>query len=158
MKRASSSEDEEIIKVLKELASRKASYPPDLLAARRAAFMDQITQGGQAEVKDGLTLKDQEVIRFLQRTKSFEPEYPSILVAARRTAFRKQIAQMKNNRLRDRVRAVFDRKLAFPAGAWSISLLNFAVTALIVVSVAAFAGVLVYGSINQAPGLASEPD
>ena len=86
MKRGSSSEDEEIIKVLKELASRKASYPPDLLAARRAAFMDQIAQGGQADVKDGLTLKDQEVIGFLQRTKSLEPEYPSILMAARRTA------------------------------------------------------------------------
>ena len=157
MKPKSPSEDEQIVKILKELASHKASYPPDLLAARRAAFMDQIAQGGQAEVQDGLTLKDQEVIRFLQGIKSFEPEYPSILLAARRTALRKQTAQMKRTRFRDRVRAVFERKVAFPTGAWSASMLNFAVTSLIVVSIAAFAGVLVYGSITQAPGLASAP-
>src|ERR1043165_8467079 len=144
MKRGSSSEDEEIVKILKELASRKASYPPELLAARRAAFMDQVAQGGQAEVKDGLSLKDQEVIRSLQGVKSFDPEYPSLLMAARRTTLRKQIAQMKRNRFRDRVRSVFERRVGFPTGALSVSWLNFMVTALIVVSVAAFGGVLVY--------------
>jgi hypothetical protein len=64
---------------------------------------------------------------------------------------------MKRERFRDRVRSVFERRVGFPAGALSVSLLNFMVTALIVVSVAAFAGFLVYGSMNQAPGLASAP-
>jgi hypothetical protein len=157
MKSNSSPQDEEIIKILRELASRKAPYPPELLAARRAAFMNQVAQGGQAEVRDGLTLKDQEIIHFLKGLKSFEAEYPSKLLTARRMAIRRQIAQMRRARVWAALRSIFQQRPVYPTRTWSVSLMNFALTSLIVLSVAAFAGFMIYGSLNQSPSPASSP-
>ena len=44
MKPASSLKDKEILQILKNLESQKSAYPPELLAARRAAFLERIEE------------------------------------------------------------------------------------------------------------------
>ena len=44
-------EDQKVIKLLKDLGSLEAQYPPELLAARRAAFFEQIERLKTAEVE-----------------------------------------------------------------------------------------------------------
>ena len=95
MKSTSSQRDREIIELLESLKSLEAQYPPELLAARRAAFLGhiQIAQRGVVSVKEAKAAQDQEIIKNLESLKSLEPEYPSELLAARRAAFMAQIAQ-----------------------------------------------------------------
>jgi hypothetical protein len=85
-------EDEEIIKVLKSLAGEKVEYPPELLAARRAAFAAQVEQKSKAKLKNLLPVNGQFKKR-LKEFKSVRAEYPPELLAARRAAFIAQVEQ-----------------------------------------------------------------
>ena len=95
MKPTSSQRDREIIEILESLRSLEEQYPPELLAARRAAFLGHIQSAQQdvAEVQEAKASQDQEIIRNLESLKSVEANYPSELLAARRAAFIGQIAQ-----------------------------------------------------------------
>jgi len=88
-----SQQEQEIIEILKSLESVKAEYPPELLAARRAAFIGQIIQRGGASAKEALELEDQETIKLLEVLQSVKSEYPPELLTARRAAFIGQITQ-----------------------------------------------------------------
>src|SRR5262245_48891311 len=91
-----SSQDQDIIDILRELESRRAEYPPELLASRRASFMEQVAARvaptGQG---DELTPPEQHVVRLIKRLKSMEPEYPLILMSSRRSALRGQARQVR---------------------------------------------------------------
>ena len=87
-----SPQDQEIIEILKRLETFKAEYPPELLAARRAAFIAQIEERRKAEVKEELPSETQ-VIEILESLKTVAAEYPSELLAARRAAFIAQIEE-----------------------------------------------------------------
>jgi hypothetical protein len=96
VKSTSSQRDREIIELLESLKSLEAQYPPELLAARRAAFLDQIqsAQRGVVSVKkEAKAVQEQEIIKNLESLKSLEAQYPSELLVARRAAFIDQIAQ-----------------------------------------------------------------
>ena|GEM_PF-1262480 len=90
---AESSQDQEIIKNLERLKTLDPAYPPELLAARRAAFIDQIPQRNVLSVKEARAAQDQEIIKNLENLKSLEPEYPPELLAARRAAFIGRVVQ-----------------------------------------------------------------
>ena len=89
-----SPQDQEIIEILKRLETLKAEYPPELLAARRAAFIAQVEERSEIGVKEELPSEDQ-VIEVLESLKSVATEYPSELLAARRMAFLAQVKQQK---------------------------------------------------------------
>ena len=93
VKEAKAAQEQEIIKNLESLKSLEAQYPSELLAARRAAFIDQITQRNAAGVKEAKAAQEQEIIKNLEGLKSLEPEYPSELLASRRAAFIAQVVQ-----------------------------------------------------------------
>ena len=85
--------DQDIIELLEGLARFKTEYPPELLAARRAAFVAQIEQHQTAGVsKDGYLSTD----RMMELLESLSPvvtEYPPELLKVRRAAFLAQIEQ-----------------------------------------------------------------
>jgi len=83
--------DQEVIKLLESLGSFKSKYPPELLAARRAAFVAQIEQLKSAKVEAELNSGDEEIVKLLGSLKSASTEYPQDLLAARRAAFLQQI-------------------------------------------------------------------
>jgi hypothetical protein len=85
-------QDEEIIKILKSLSGEKVEYPPELLAARRAAFAAQVEQTSKAKIKNQLPLNGQFTKR-LKELKSVRAEYPPELLAAQRAAFIAQVEQ-----------------------------------------------------------------
>ena len=90
---AKAAQEQEIIKNLESLKSLESEYPPELLAARRAAFIDQISQRGRVAAQEAKAAQEQEIIKNLESLKSLEPEYPSGLLAARRAAFMAQVLQ-----------------------------------------------------------------
>ena len=109
-----SPQDQEIIEILGRLATFKEEYPPELLAARRAAFMAQIEAQREVGVKEELPSEDQ-VAEALGNLKRLDGEYPPELLAARRAAFlaqakrQKEIAVKEESPSRDQVLAVLDR-------------------------------------------------
>ena len=99
MKSTSSQRDQEIIELLESLKSLEAQYPPELLAARRAAFMGQVAQQSVVSVKQARAAQDQEIIKTLESLKSLEAQYPPELLATRRAAFINQVTQRSKEAL-----------------------------------------------------------
>jgi hypothetical protein len=91
-----SSQDEEIIELLKRLGTLKAEYPAELLAARRAAFAAQIEQHKVNGTSKAQYLSQEQVIELLEGLKPVVAEYPSQLLAARRAAFIAQVEHYNN--------------------------------------------------------------
>lgn len=87
--------DQEIIELLQKLGAQQEVYPPELLAARRAAFVVQIQQQGANKVKASFPVNGQFTKR-LKDLKSVQVEYPRDLLAARRAAFIAQVEQRTN--------------------------------------------------------------
>ncbi|HEX6269098.1 MAG TPA: discoidin domain-containing protein [Anaerolineales bacterium] len=85
--------EQEIVAILQGLRHANAEYPTELLATRRAAFMNQIAQRRQA-VNDVRTSEDQEILQALDNLRPVKTEYPQELLAARRAAFLDQAAQL----------------------------------------------------------------
>ena len=93
MKRDSSSQDQEILKILKEMESLQVNYPEELLASRRAAFLDQVAQSTpELEVEQQLVSQDLNVTAHLKKLGSYPQTYPTHLLASRRAAFVRRIA------------------------------------------------------------------
>ena len=97
MKSRPSPQDEAIIELLKGLGTFKAEYPPDLLAARREAFVAQIEQHKGNGAKKEEYLSQDRMIELLESLGTVKVEYPADLLAARRAAFTAQIEQHKAN-------------------------------------------------------------
>jgi hypothetical protein len=89
-----SPQDQEIIEILKRLETLKAEYPPDLLAARRAAFIAQVEEQSEVGVNEELSSENQ-VVEALDSLKSLATEYPPELLVSRRAAFLAQVKQQK---------------------------------------------------------------
>lgn len=87
-------QDQEIFKILENLESPREEYPPELLAARRAAFIAQLKQQQprEAEARQEAT-SGRGFTKHLLELGSVEEEYPQDLLAARRAAFIAQIEQ-----------------------------------------------------------------
>ena len=95
MKQDSSRQDPDITKILKGLESHKAEYPEDLLAARRAAFLQQVNQKTQVEIQQEVAPQDQKIAQLFTGLRSVEAAYPERLLAARRSAFKHQILRVQ---------------------------------------------------------------
>jgi hypothetical protein len=93
VKSTSSQRDREIIELLESLKALEAQYPPELLAATRAAFIGQVAKRGVVGVQEARAAQDQEIIKTLESLKALEAQYPPELLAARRAAFISQIAE-----------------------------------------------------------------
>src|SRR5687768_12793852 len=97
MKPSTSSEhdeqDREVIRLLEELGAFKSAYPPELLTARRAAFLAQVERLTTADINEELSARDQEIVHILGNLKSVQAEYPPDLLAARRSALLRQMEQ-----------------------------------------------------------------
>jgi len=155
MKSNPSSQDQDIIEILKDLASHKVPYPPELLEARRAAFVNQVAQRSQVEIEEGLTAKNQEVVQTLQNLKAVEAEYPAKLLTARRSAFRRQIVKANRTSVLQALRSVIQSWFVYqPKTSW-MSSMRLMRTSLIIagVAIAAFAGFLIYGNRGQLSNL-----
>jgi hypothetical protein len=144
-------QDQKIIKLLQDLGSLEAEYPPELLSARRSAFLAQIEQLKTAEVEEGLAPADQEIVRLLGHLKSSIAEYPPELLAARHSAFLQQIETAKNISLLDKLRvsiqSIFQRGITIP----SVPLPGLMRTSLVITSliVAAVIATLLFNPTGQ---------
>ena len=93
MKPTPAPHDQEIIDLLESLKSAQAEYPPELLAARRAAFIDRINQSATGDNHEEAVLSGRQFNTRLRELQSVRDEYPPELLAARRAAFIAQIEQ-----------------------------------------------------------------
>ena len=86
--------DQDILDLLESLESARVEYPPELLAARRAAFLAQLQQ--HSDGKEGVKKERPARQQFTKRLKELQTiraEYPADLLAARRAAFIAQVEQ-----------------------------------------------------------------
>ena len=102
-------QDQEIIKRLKDLESFEAGYPPELLAARRAAFLAQVEQQSTVDTSEELSAGEQEFVKLLRPLKSAQVDYPAELLAARRSAFLRHVADTGGTSVLDRLRISIQR-------------------------------------------------
>ncbi len=143
-KRVPSSQDQDIAQILKKLESIKSQYPSELLAARRATFIDQISQRTQVENGEEWTPEDQSVIEHLQSLGSMQVKYPPELLNARRSAFKRQIAHRERVRLWVSLRSALQHRFARLAGTFPIPSMRLINVSLVLAGIAfaAFAGFL----------------
>ena len=83
--------EREIIEILKELGRLNSAYPPELMAARRAAFLSQVERLGIGEAGEEWSAEDQKIVNLLGALRSAQVDYPADLLAARRSALLSQI-------------------------------------------------------------------
>ena len=83
--------DQDLLRILKEMESLQEQYPEDLLAARRASFLEQMTKPTPARAGERLELQDQKIVDRLRSLGSAPAVYPPHLMAARRQAFVRRI-------------------------------------------------------------------
>ena len=143
--------DQEIIELLQSLRSFESKYPPELLAARRAAFVAQIERLERADIEEGLNPGDEKIVKLLGNLRSAKTEYPPDLLAARRSVFLQQIEGAGSvsllNKLRFSVKNLFQDKGIIPA----IPLANLKRTSLVVAvfMIAALMGSLLFSYTEQ---------
>lgn len=159
MKPVPSSKDWDVIELLKELESQKAAYPPELLSARRAAFLQQLDQRKHAETEDELSPSDQEIVTLLHGLKSIENRYPAQMLAARRSAFAGQLSKVNQPSVWDSLAAAIRNWWTRGIQATSSTTVTWLRTSavLAILALAAFAGFLSYGSRDQTMMAASPP-
>ncbi len=85
-------QDQEIIKLLKDLGSIESEYPPELLSERRSAFITEVKKLSEGRTKNELHSRKQFINR-LEDLQSIKTEYPQELLAARRAAFIAHVEQ-----------------------------------------------------------------
>jgi hypothetical protein len=85
--------DQAIIELLKKLETHNAEYPPELLAARRAAFLSQLEQHKKVGAVKEESFPQERIIEILESLKPVTAAYPPELLAARREAFLARIEQ-----------------------------------------------------------------
>ena len=150
MKRGSSSQDRDLLKLLTEMKSLPADYPEELLSARRAAFIDRLDEYEQVETAEGYRAQDREMVELLGRIKSAGGAYPDRLLAARRSAYTRQIIWQKLTNKWDALRSAIRERLAVPAASSPLQKLR---TSLVLVGLALAAAVGYFSSESQTPAL-----
>jgi Protein of unknown function (DUF3060)/F5/8 type C domain len=131
--------DREIIKLLEELGSFKSAYPPELLRARRAAFLAQLEQLTAAETEAEWSAEEQEIVRLLGTLKSAQVEYPPQLLAARRSAFLRQMEKARGISLLDQVRLSIQKLFSSQTTSPTVPSSGFMRTSLVIASLVAAA-------------------
>ena len=103
----------EIIQILRELGNIKATYPPEHLDVRRAAFLEHAERVRAVELDDESSAEHQEILKLLGQLKWAQVDYPAELLAARRSAFVRQLETAGRISLFDQLRGSLQR--IFPA-------------------------------------------
>lgn len=87
------SHGQDLIDILKGGESQKAEYPPELLAARRKLFVEQLEKHAQHHPASELDKRDHKLLNILRNWKSVEPEYPPPMLTRRRSLYQQRIAE-----------------------------------------------------------------
>ena len=138
-------QDDEMIKRLRDLGSVDPAYPPELLKARRAAFLAHVDQLVKAEAEAELNPRDQEVISLLGTLKSVKVEYPPDLLAARRVAFLQQMRTAGTISVMDRLRLAVQRLFPYKIEIPRVPLSSRASLVAAALMLAAVIGSLLFG-------------
>lgn len=86
-------QDQEVIRLLQNLAAFDSEYPPEFLARTRAAFVARVQQHS-ARTPAGHSSRKR-LFHRLKEIRSVRAEYPPELLAARRAAFLEQVTQIE---------------------------------------------------------------
>lgn len=147
--------DQEILDLLEELSSVMLAYPPELLARRRAAFMETLDRLDALHAKDSRSLDDQAMTEILEGLQHHNAKYPPLLLAKQRAAFLDQVAKHRQRSWVEKFRVAALQW--FSNGAKALrDVMTYELRRSLVVAglvVAAFAGILILGEDDHSPGL-----
>jgi hypothetical protein len=134
-------QDRDLIELLKDLGTLKPAYPPELLTARRAAFLAQVDELTTSGAGEASLPEDQGLVKILGAIRAAQAEYPPELLAARRSALLQRLEGMEvaeEERLWHRLRTSFQGMFS------SLPIGRFLRTSLVVASLIA---VMLVGSL-----------
>jgi hypothetical protein len=89
--------DQDFIDALKGLESNRVDYPPELLAARRKLFLEQLEKHPAMQAGSEPAENNQKLLETLRRMKALEPGYPWRMLVRRRALFKQQISEAVPN-------------------------------------------------------------
>ena len=147
--------DQEILNLLEELSSVRPDYPPELLAMRRAAFMEMLERMEALRTKDSRSLDEQAMTEILKGLQHHNAKYPPLLLAKQRAAFLDQVAKHRQPSWMETFRSAVLKWFASGATALREAMTHELRRSLIVVSlvVAAFAGIMILNEDDHSVGL-----
>jgi hypothetical protein len=150
-------QDQELLKILKEMSSAQAKYPEELYSSRRASFMDQVAQSSHTQTREQPSPEDRKVIDPLRKLGSMPVKYPPLLLAIRRAAFIRRILWINFVSLCAAMWLAVKKHIPLPLLNTHIPALRRVPASLLAVSLAmaVFAGYFVYK--NQAPAFSFAP-
>ena len=150
-------QDQELLKILKEMSSFQAEYPEGLYSSRRASFMDQVERSSLVQTDERTAVEDRKVTDPLRKLGSVPVKYPPFLFAARRAAFIRRILWLNFINLCAAVWEAVKKQFRFPVFKTNMPALRRGTASLLAVSLAlaVFAGYFVYK--NQAPAFSTAP-
>lgn len=159
MNNDSFSQDQDIIDILKGGESKKAEYPPELFAARRKLFLEQLAKHPQFQAVDKLAEKDQKLLEIFRSLKSVEPEYPRAMLARRRSLYKQQISQTVPNAIWHVLRSSIQKFVAGLATPHRPISIKFARAASLALSIAmiTFVAFALYGNTIQSNSQSNSP-
>jgi hypothetical protein len=161
MKRASSSQDEKLLQILKEMESSQEEYPEVLLSARRAAFLERVAQSTAADTEEQVSLQDQKLVEHLSALGSVPVKYPPLLLAIRRSAFVYRIAWLNFVSLCAAAWQAIQRQISIPAFSRHIPALRKALPTYVLtasLALAAYVGYLFYEGQATSPQPSKPPN
>lgn len=129
--------DREIIRLLIGLRAFESAYPPELLSARRAAFLAQVERLDSIELDEGLADEDQQIVHLLGNLRSAEAEYPPDLLTARRSALLQRMERVEAPSLWDALRLSIQRFFRDRTATRTVPLPGLLRTSLVIGSLAA---------------------
>jgi hypothetical protein len=147
--------DQEILNLLEELSSVKPDYPPELLAMRRAAFMELLERMEALRTKDSRPLDEQAMTEILKGLQHHNAKYPPLLLTRQRAAFLDQVAKHRQPSRAETFRSAVLNWFANGAKALRQVMTPELRRSLVVVSlvVAAFAGITFLRNEDHSAGL-----
>ena len=150
-------QDQELLKILKEMSSAQADYPEELYSSRRASFMDQVAGTSHPQTGEQPAPEDRKVTDPLRKLGSMPVKYPPLLLAVRRAAFIRQILWINFVSLCAAMWLAVKKHIPLPLLNTHKPALRRVPASLLAVSLAmaVFAGYFVYK--NQAPAFSFAP-
>ena len=150
MKPRPSQEDHKIFNLLEELKSVPMEYPRELLARRRADFLEKLGRLEKHSVTDSSVLDEEAIIEVLGGLRQVRDKYPPLLLAKRRAIFIEQLEKHhKSDWMEIITSAIRNGFVSIKVASRSMSSDFYRSFILVSLLTAVFAGILIFGKDSR---------
>ena len=150
MKPRPSQEDQDIFNLLEELKSVHADYPTELLARRRAAFLEELGRLEKPSAEDSRLLDEEAIIGVLEGLRHVRVNYPPLLLVKRRAIFIDQLEKHRKSDWMEIITSTIQNGfVSIKAATQSMTSDFYRSFILVSLLTAVFAGIMIFGKDSR---------